>query len=161
LQEPFLFPMTVAENIAFGRPGASRAEVIEAARAAYAHDFIERLPHGYDTTLSERGSTLSGGERQRIAIARAVLKDAPILILDGPTSAVDAPTESRIFQAITRLMRDRTTFVISHRLSTIRRADLILALQHGRVVEWGTHESLMEQGSVYADLYRHQHIYAM
>jgi ATP-binding cassette subfamily B protein/subfamily B ATP-binding cassette protein MsbA len=158
LQEPFLFPMTAAENIAFGRPDATRAQVVEAATAAQAHEFITRLPLGYDTVLGERGSTLSGGERQRIAIARAVLKDAPILILDEPTSALDAHTEARIFEALSGLMRGRTTFVISHRLSTIRQADQILALDGGRVVERGTHETLLAADDVYASLYRHQHI---
>jgi ABC-type multidrug transport system fused ATPase/permease subunit len=161
LQDPFLFRMTVADNILFGRPGATREEVVAAAKAAQAHEFIERLPDGYDTLLTEKGSSLSGGERQRIAIARAVLKAAPILILDEPTSALDARTEAKVFEAVSHLVRDTTTLVISHRLSTIRRADQILALQGGRVVERGTHESLLERGAVYADLYRHQHIYAM
>jgi ATP-binding cassette subfamily B protein/subfamily B ATP-binding cassette protein MsbA len=156
LQEPFLFPMSVAENIAFGRPDATRDEIIAAATAAHAHEFIERLPEGYDTTLAEKGSTLSGGERQRIAIARAVLKDAPILILDEPTSAVDARTEAKIFEAISRLMRERTTFIITHRLSTIRRADQILTMQDGRIVERGTHDDLLDQDNAYASLYRHQ-----
>jgi ABC-type multidrug transport system fused ATPase/permease subunit len=161
LQEPHLFRMSVADNIALGRPDASRAAIEEAARSAHAHEFIERLPEGYDTIISEKGSTLSGGERQRIAIARAIIKDAPILILDEPTSALDARTEAKIFEALTRLMRDRTTFIISHRLSTIRRADQILALEDGHVVERGTHESLLERDEVYARLYRHQHIAAL
>jgi len=161
LQEPFLFPLSVADNIAFGRPGATRHEVVAAARAAHAHDFIEQLPDGYDTVLGERGGQLSGGERQRIAIARAVLKDAPVLILDEPTSALDAHTEGRIFEALSRLMKDRTTFIISHRLSTIRRADQILALEDGRVVERGTHESLLAAGRTYAHLYERQHIAAL
>ncbi|MEJ7575676.1 MAG: ABC transporter ATP-binding protein, partial [Pyrinomonadaceae bacterium] len=129
LQEPFLFPISVHDNIAFGRPDATRAEIVAAARAAYADEFIERLPQGYDTVIGEKATTLSGGERQRIAIARAVLKDAPILILDEPTSALDAHTEGKIFEALSGLMRDRTTFIISHRLSTIRRADQIFALE--------------------------------
>lgn len=161
LQDPFLFPLSVADNIAFGRPGATRQEIVAAARAAHAHDFIEQLPDKYDTVLSERGGQLSGGERQRIAIARAVLKDAPVLILDEPTSALDAHTEGKIFEALSRLMKDRTTFIISHRLSTIRRADQILALENGHVVERGTHESLLAAGRTYAHLYERQHIAAL
>lgn len=161
LQESFLFPMSVAENIAFGRPGATREEIIAAAQVAQAHDFIERLPQGYDTVLGERTDALSGGERQRLAIARALLKDAPILILDEPTSALDAHTERKIFDALSQLMAGRTTFIISHRLSTIRRADLILALEDGFIVERGTHESLLVEDKVYAHLYRHQHIAAL
>lgn len=156
LQEPFLFPMSVAENIAFGRPGASRDEIIAAARAAHADEFIQRLPEGYDSLIGEKGASLSGGERQRISIARALLKDAPILILDEPTSALDAATEAKIFEAISHLMRDRTTFIISHRLSTIRQADQILALDEGRIIERGTHEFLLAKGDLYADLYRRQ-----
>ena len=157
LQEAFLFPMSVADNIAFGRPGATQEEIVTAARAAHAHEFIERLPQGYNTVIAEKGVTLSGGERQRVAIARAVLKNAPILILDEPTSALDARTEGMIIEALSRLMRDKTTFIISHRLSTIRRADQILALENGCVVEKGTHQSLIAQGGVYAQLYMHQH----
>ena len=135
LQEPFLFPMSIADNIAFGRPDATRDEIERAARAANAHDFIAALPEGYDTVIGERGATLSGGERQRIAIARALLKDAPILILDEPTSALDAETEHAIVEALERLMRGRTTFIIAHRLSTIRSATTIVVLEHGQVVE--------------------------
>lgn len=161
LQEPFLFPLSVADNIAFGRPGATREEIVGAARAAHAHDFIELLPEGYDTVLGERATSLSGGERQRIAIARAVLKDAPVLVLDEPTSALDAHTEGKIFEALSRLMKDRTTFIISHRLSTIRRADQILALEDGHIVERGTHETLLAAGRTYANLYERQHIAAL
>jgi ABC-type multidrug transport system fused ATPase/permease subunit len=161
LQEPYLFRMSVAENIALGRPGAGRPDIVEAARAAHAHEFIERLPDGYDTVILEKGQSLSGGERQRIAIARAILKDAPILILDEPTSALDARTEAKIFEALSRLMHQRTTFIISHRLSTIRRADQILALEDGLVAERGTHESLLERGELYARLYRHQYVAAL
>ncbi|HWD19811.1 MAG TPA: ABC transporter ATP-binding protein [Verrucomicrobiae bacterium] len=131
LQEPFLFPISIADNIAFGKPGASRAEIEVAARAALAHDFIARLPQKYDTILGERGGTLSGGERQRLALARAWLKNAPILILDEPTSALDAATEELIFDAWERLAAGRATLVIAHRPSTIRRAQRVLALENG------------------------------
>jgi ATP-binding cassette subfamily B protein len=134
-QETFLFPVSVAENIAFGRPGASRSEVEGVARAANASSFIERLPDGYDTVLGERGMTLSGGERQRLAIARAMLIDAPILILDEPTSAVDAETDALLQSAIRNLGADRTVIVIAHRLSTIRSADRVIHLDQGRIVE--------------------------
>jgi len=161
LQEPFLFPMSIADNIAFGRPEATRAQIIAASQAAQAHEFVERLPQGYDTVIGEKGDSLSGGERQRIAIARAALKDAPILILDEPTSALDARTETQIFEALSRLMQDKTTFIISHRLSTIRRAEQVLVLEDGCIVERGTHESLLAKGNVYAGLYKHQHLAAV
>lgn len=156
LQEPFLFPMSVAENIAFGRPEATRTEIEAAARTANAHQFIAALPHGYDTVIGERGATLSGGERQRIAIARAVLKNAPILILDEPTSALDAETEHAIVEALERLMRGRTTFIIAHRLSTIRNATRIAVMEHGQVVEQGTHTQLLLSGGRYSQLHRVQ-----
>lgn len=149
LQDPFLLPLTVAENIAYGRPGGTREQVIEAAKAANADGFIRALPQGYATVVGERGATLSGGERQRIAIARALLKDAPILILDEPTSALDSQAESLIMEALERLMEGRTTFIIAHRMSTIRRADRIVVLERGEVVEAGTHRELMEKGGVY------------
>jgi ATP-binding cassette, subfamily B, bacterial len=156
LQEPFLFPFTIAENIAYGRPEASRSQIEAAARAANAHMFIERLPEGYDTVIGERGATLSGGERQRLSIARALLKDAPILILDEPTSALDAETENLLLEALERLMAGRTTFIIAHRLSTVRRANSILVLKDGRIVESGTHQQLLAQGKVYAHLHENQ-----
>jgi ATP-binding cassette subfamily B protein/subfamily B ATP-binding cassette protein MsbA len=156
LQDPFLFPMTIAENIAYGRPGASLKKIKAAARAANAHDFIERLPDKYDTLLGERGATLSGGERQRLSIARALLKDAPVLILDEPTSALDAETEELLLDALKRLMNGRTTFIIAHRLSTIRNASRIAVIKDHRLVENGTHEELLASGGVYARLYAFQ-----
>jgi ATP-binding cassette, subfamily B, bacterial len=154
LQEPFLLPMTIAENVAFGRPGASREQVEAAARAANAHAFISGLPQGYDTPIGEGGATLSGGERQRISIARALLKDAPILILDEPTSALDADTEALIMDALRKLMRDRTTFIAAHRLATIRQANLIVVLKDGVIAESGTHGELIRSGGLYADYAR-------
>jgi ATP-binding cassette subfamily B protein/subfamily B ATP-binding cassette protein MsbA len=143
LQEPFLLPLTIAENIAFGRPEATRREVVAAAEAANADEFIRRMPEGYETVIGERGATLSGGERQRLSIARALLKDTPILILDEPTSALDAQTEWLLMEAVKKLMRGRTTFIIAHRMSTIRRADRIVMLENGQIVEEGTHGELV------------------
>ena len=153
LQEPLLFSGTVAENIRYGRLEASMEEVVEAAKAANAHDFIDQLPDGYETQIGERGVNLSGGERQRISVARAFLKDAPILILDEPTSAIDSRTESVILDALDRLMVGRTTFMIAHRLSTIHRADQILVMDQGRIVERGTHEELLAANGVYRQLH--------
>ncbi|NMC50134.1 MAG: ABC transporter ATP-binding protein [Desulfovibrio sp.] len=153
LQETQLFPMSVHENIAYGKRKATRDEVVQAAKLANAHDFIMSLPEGYDTQLGERGSTLSGGQRQRLAIARALLKDAPLLILDEPTSALDAETESLIMQGLERLMVNRTTFIIAHRLSMMRRADLILVIKDKRIHEMGTFDELMAKNGEFARLH--------
>ncbi len=151
-QDPFIFAATVAENIRFSRPAASDDEVQEAARAALADDFISAMPDGYDTGLGERGITLSGGQRQRIAIARAILRDAPILLLDEATSALDAQSETLVQQALEGLMKDRTSLVIAHRLATVKHADRILVLDHGKIISTGTHEELIRKDGLYAEL---------
>ena len=152
LQEPLLFSGSIAENIRYGRLEAGRDEIMEAAKAANAHDFIMRLPQKYDTVLGERGAAVSGGERQRIAVARAFLKNAPILILDEPTSSVDSKTEAIILEALERLMAGRTTFMIAHRLSTLHNADRILVLNNGELVEQGSPEELVQLGGLYKQL---------
>jgi len=156
LQDPFLFYGTLAENIAYGRPEATRSEIIAAARAARAHEFILQLPEGYDSIVGERGQTLSGGERQRISIARALLVDPRLLILDEATSAIDPGTERQIQEALDNLVRGRTTIAIAHRLSTLRAADRILVLERGRVAELGTHDQLLAAGGLYFRLHEAQ-----
>jgi ABC-type multidrug transport system fused ATPase/permease subunit len=156
LQEPLLFSGSVASNIRYGRLDASVDEIVAAAKAANAHDFITRLPHGYETLVGERGVGLSGGERQRISVARAFLKDAPILVLDEPTSSIDSRTEEAILDALDSLVVGRTSLTIAHRLSTIRDADLIVVLDHGRVVEQGTHETLVRDDGLYRRLHNSQ-----
>jgi ABC-type multidrug transport system fused ATPase/permease subunit len=153
LQDPILLSGTIRENIGYGKPHATKEEIVAAARAANAHEFIARLPSGYETEVGERGVKLSGGERQRISIARAFLKNAPILILDEPTSAVDYKTEAAILDALERLMAGRTTFIIAHRLTTLAKADKIIVLQAGGIVELGTHEELVSARGVYHELY--------
>jgi len=156
LQDPFLFSGTVMENIRYGRLEASDEEVIAAAKAANAHDFVTRLPQGYQTEVGERGGMLSQGQRQLISIARAVLADPRLIILDEATASVDTRTEILIQQALGRLLEGRTSFVIAHRLSTVRNASVILAMDEGRIVERGSHEELLAKDGLYADLYRRQ-----
>jgi ATP-binding cassette subfamily B protein len=155
-QETTLFAGTIQENIAFGRPDASEQEIVAAAQAAEAHDFISEFPDGYETVVGERGVTLSGGQKQRVAIARALLLNPRILILDDSTSSVDLETEYRIQQALDRLMQGRTSFVIAQRIATVLNADQILVLDKGKVVARGVHEELMERSEIYADIYHSQ-----
>jgi subfamily B ATP-binding cassette protein MsbA len=156
LQETILFHAPIWQNIAYGKPEASRDEIIRAARLANAHEFIERMPEGYDTMVGERGVTLSGGQRQRIAIARAIIRNSPILILDEPTSGLDSSSEKLVLEALGRLTADKTVIVITHHLETIVRADVIFTLKDGRIVESGAHEQLLAQGGLYAHLYADQ-----
>jgi subfamily B ATP-binding cassette protein MsbA len=155
-QQTYLFNDTVRANIAYGSSEADDAGIIEAAKAAFAHEFIEKLPAGYDTVIGEMGVQLSGGQRQRLAIARALLKDAPVLILDEATSALDSESEHAVQAAVESLMTGRTTLVIAHRLSTVRRADRILVVEDGRIVGSGTHGELLEKGSLYKRLHELQ-----
>ncbi|HXS46751.1 MAG TPA: ATP-binding cassette domain-containing protein, partial [Solirubrobacterales bacterium] len=152
-QEAYLFSGTVADNIALGKPEATREEIVAAAKAVGAHDFVTELEDGYETNLQERGTRLSNGQRQLVALARALLADPRILILDEATSSVDIGTERKIEQALRTLLAGRTAFVIAHRLSTIRDADLIVVLEHGQVVEQGSHDDLMRKRGLYTSLY--------
>jgi ABC-type multidrug transport system fused ATPase/permease subunit len=152
-QEPFLFNGTVRENLAYGRLEAGDEEVEAAARAAHAHEFIAAMPEGYQTLIGERGVKLSGGQKQRLAIARALLKDPPMIILDEATSNIDSETEVQIQDALDRLIVDRTTLIIAHRLSTLRSVDRIIVLDRGRIVETGRHDELLERRGLYATLY--------
>ncbi|MBS1811014.1 MAG: ABC transporter ATP-binding protein [Acidobacteria bacterium] len=153
LQETLLFHAPIWQNIAYGKPDATREEIMRAAKLANAHEFIEKMPEGYDTMVGERGVTLSGGQRQRVAIARAIIRNSPILILDEPTSGLDAASEELVFDALNRLMENKTCIVIAHRLSTIRRADVIFVLKDGVIVEQGKHQELLDQGGLYAELH--------
>ena len=155
-QDVVIFAATVRENIRFGRPEASDADVTKAAELALADEFIAKLPEGYDTSIGERGITLSGGQRQRIAIARAILREAPLLLLDEATSSLDAESETLVQAALERLMQERTTLVIAHRLATVLSCDRILVMDNGRIVEEGTHASLVAKGGLYARLARLQ-----
>jgi subfamily B ATP-binding cassette protein MsbA len=156
LQETLLFRATVAQNIAYGKPEATTEEIIRAAKAANAHEFIEEMPDGYDTMIGERGVTLSGGQRQRLTIARAIIRHSPILILDEPSAGLDAESEQLVFDALGNLMEGKTSIVIAHRLATVRRADVIFVIEDGRVAEQGTHAELLETGGLYARLYELQ-----
>jgi subfamily B ATP-binding cassette protein MsbA len=156
LQDTLLFRAPVWQNIAYGKPEATRDEIIRAAKLANAHEFIVRMPRGYDTMVGERGLTLSGGQRQRIAIARAIIRNAPILILDEPTSGLDAAAEEKVIEALDRLMEGRTVLIISHRLRLIQRADVIFVLRDGRIIEQGTHEELLERAGLYSEFYEIQ-----
>jgi ATP-binding cassette, subfamily B, bacterial len=153
LQDTVLFRVPIWQNIAYGKPEAQRAEIIRAAELANAHEFIKEMPDGYDTMVGERGVTLSGGQRQRIAIARAVIRNTPILLLDEPTSGLDAASEQAVFEALERLMKDKTCVVIAHHLSTIQRADVIFVVKDFHLVEQGTHSELLAAGGLYAELY--------
>jgi ABC-type multidrug transport system fused ATPase/permease subunit len=156
LQETLLFHATVWDNIAYGKPDATPQQIVRAAKLANAHEFIEKLSDGYDTLVGERGVTLSGGQRQRIAIARAVIRNTPILILDEPTTGLDSGSEQAVIEALDRLMEGKTSIVVAHHLNSIRRADIIFVIKDCELVEQGTHEELLQAGGVYADLFKTQ-----
>jgi subfamily B ATP-binding cassette protein MsbA len=156
LQDTLLFHASVWKNIAYGKPEASQRELLRAAELANANEFIEKMPEGYDTMIGERGVTLSGGQRQRIAIARAIVRNAPILIMDEPSSGLDAASEKIVFEALDRLMEGKTSIVIAHRLATIQRADTIFVVDDGKIVECGSHKELLKLGGLYAGLYEIQ-----
>jgi ATP-binding cassette subfamily B protein len=156
LQDPVLFRATIAQNIAYGRPGATEREIVRASKLAHAHEFISRMPRGYDTVIGERGDTLSGGQRQRISIARALIRNTPILLLDEPSASLDPESEELIFDGLATLLEGRTSITIAHRLATARRADVIFVLDHGSIVETGTHDSLLAQNGQYARFHRIQ-----
>jgi len=156
-QDVYLFRDTIRNNIAFGKPGATETEIVDAAKAACAHDFIMGFPLGYDTPVGEHGTQLSGGQRQRIAVARALLKNAPIILLDEATAALDSESERQVQEAIEHLCQNRTTIVIAHRLHTIMHADRILVIEGGEIVEQGRHDELLRRGGRYASFFRLQH----
>ena len=156
LQDTLLLRATIWENIAYGKPDADPEHTVEAAKLANAHEFIMEMPHGYATMVGERGMSLSGGQRQRIAIARAIVRDTPILILDEPTAGLDAASEQTVIEALDRLMAGRTSVIVAHHLNAIRHADVIFVVKGSAVVEQGTHEALLARGGVYAELYRIQ-----
>ncbi|MEG0115134.1 MAG: ATP-binding cassette domain-containing protein, partial [Hydrogenoanaerobacterium sp.] len=156
LQESWIFTGTVRENIAYGKPEATIEEIISAAKAAYAHSFIKRLPHGYDTLIGEGGDGISSGQKQLLCIARILLLNPPMLILDEATSSIDTLTEIRIQKAFTQMMQGRTSFIVAHRLSTIREADCILVMRDGKIIEKGTHSQLLLQNGFYKELYNSQ-----
>jgi subfamily B ATP-binding cassette protein MsbA len=156
LQETILFHGPLWQNIAYGRPEATRKEIMRAAELANATEFIEKLPKGLNTIVGERGMTLSGGQRQRIAIARAIIRNSPILILDEPTSSLDSASEKLVMEALDRLIKGKTAIVIAHRLSTIQQADIVFVLNEGEIVDQGKHEQLLKRGGIYADLYELQ-----